>query len=110
VAYEEIFMKTSKFQLILGLALAFAAITFGPAVRAQAQSVTFLHAFTGDETASSLIQGTDGNFYGVLNVGEVFRMTPNGELRRSKISAVPTIAFYPKLRAWESTETFTEWQ
>lgn len=40
-------MKGSKSLLTLGLALAFAAITFSPAMRAKAQTVTTLANFNG---------------------------------------------------------------
>jgi uncharacterized repeat protein (TIGR03803 family) len=52
-------------------------------------SLTTLHSFTGNEGTSplGLIQGIDGNFYGVTsqgganNVGTIFRMIPTGALQ-----------------------------
>ena len=78
-------MKSSKFLLT---ALAYAAITFNLAVCARAQTVTYLGAFNGTNGQGpyeSLIQATDGNFYGAAAVanslgGEVFRVTPAGEI------------------------------
>src|ERR1700730_4119885 len=74
-------MKSSKSLCTLGLALACAAITFSLAVCARAQDVTFL----AQAGATSLIQATDGNFYGtgrggIHDQGQVFRMTPDGKL------------------------------
>jgi uncharacterized repeat protein (TIGR03803 family) len=76
-------MKGSKSLLIPALTLA--AVTLSLAVWAQAQTVTFLYQFSGQATATSLVQATDGNFYGtgsggVHGQGQVFRMTPSGEL------------------------------
>jgi uncharacterized repeat protein (TIGR03803 family) len=79
-------MKASKSCFILGVALACAALTLSLAVCAQSQTVTFLYQFTGEQAiATSLIQGTDGNFYGAAGAGafdegQIFRMTPSGEL------------------------------
>lgn len=78
-------MKTAKFHLALSLALACAAFTFSPAVRAQAQTVTFIYQFTDQATGGSLVQASDGNFYGTgsggtFGFGQVFRMTPSGEI------------------------------
>src|ERR1700683_3822278 len=80
--WEEISMKNSKALLTLGLALAYAAFTFSPAVHAQAQTVTFLDQF-GETT--SLVQGTDGNLYGpgpdgAYGYGSIIRMRPSGEV------------------------------
>ena len=55
------------------------------AVCAQAQTVTFVYQFTDAATADSMVQATDGNFYGTgsggnFGEGQVFRMTPAGEL------------------------------
>src|SRR5258706_1213225 len=74
-------MKNLRSLIIFGLALACAAIFFGLAVCAQAQTVTFLT----QAGATSVIQGTDGNLYGTAvgglhDQGQVFRMTPAGEL------------------------------
>ncbi len=56
-----------------------------------AGELTTLHSFNvtdGDYPSGTLIQGTDGNFYGTTayggstpNWGTVFKMTPNGEIR-----------------------------
>ena len=75
-------MKTSL------ITLAFAAIIFSLAVRAQAQTVTFLDTFDGTNGSypNGLIQGTDGNLYGSVDgggafgLGGIFRMTPSGKL------------------------------
>jgi uncharacterized repeat protein (TIGR03803 family) len=82
-------VKRSKALLTLGFALACAAITFGLGVCAQAQTVTNLANFdreTGDAPFGSVIQATDGNFYGTTahggahSEGNVFRVTPSGDL------------------------------
>ena len=70
------------------LAIACAAFIFVLAVSAQAQTVTYLGAFNGTDGQGpyeSLIQATDGNFYGAAEVansiaGEIFRVTPAGEI------------------------------
>lgn len=75
--------------LPVGFAVACAALTFTAAVSAPAQTVTFVAGFThtnGDGPSGSVIQGTDGNFYGttssggVYGHGNVFRMTPSGAI------------------------------
>ncbi len=71
------------------LALMAVAITFSLAVNAQAQTVTFLANFNGDNgnSPNAVIQATDGNFYGTAysggasDRGNVFRMTPSGSLK-----------------------------
>ncbi len=81
-------MKNSKSRFTLGFVLACAAITFSLAVCAHAQTVTFVydfHASGQQSSALSVIQGTDGNLYGVAaggayNQGQIFQMTPTGEL------------------------------
>lgn len=80
-------MKVSRFQFTLGIALAFAALAFSLAVDAQAQTVNVLVDFnlTNGGGASSVVQGTDGNFYGTTNIGgkhdgTLFRVTPDGTL------------------------------
>jgi len=79
-------MKTSKASLTLSAAFACAAITFSLAARAQAQTVTFLTQFTGNQgSATTVIQGADGNFYGsafngAYQKGQIFRMAADGEL------------------------------
>jgi hypothetical protein len=65
---EDIWMKKSS----LTLALAFAAITFSLAVRAQAQTVTSLAQFdgkNGNGPSGSVVQAIDGNFYGATAFG-----------------------------------------
>jgi uncharacterized repeat protein (TIGR03803 family) len=81
-------MNRSKFSFSLGLALACGAITFSLALCAQAQTLTYLANFNGKNGSSPgpVIQGTDGNFYGTTyaggahSKGNVFRMTPAGEI------------------------------
>jgi uncharacterized repeat protein (TIGR03803 family) len=79
-------MNSSRVFRTLCLALACAAITFSLAVCAKAQTVDFLSQFTGNQGhAITVIQGTDGNFYGAAtngayNKGQIFRMTPDGDL------------------------------
>lgn len=82
-------MKGSKFQLTLGFAFACAAFTFSLTVCAQAQTLNYFSNFNGSngwEPYSSVIQATDGNFYGTAtngiygHGGNVFRMTPGGEI------------------------------
>ena len=83
-------MKRSKALLTLGFALACAAITFGLGVCAQAQTVTNLANFdreTGDAPFGSVIQATNGRFYGATfaggfyRQGNIFEVTSGGELR-----------------------------
>jgi uncharacterized repeat protein (TIGR03803 family) len=83
-------MKNSGFLHALGLALACAAITFSLAVCAQAQTLSYLAVFNGTNGSgpSTVIQATDGNFYGTTagagegagSVGNVVRITPTGEI------------------------------
>ena len=78
-------MKSARFvlQLVTGL-----AITLSLAVCAEAQTVTYIAAFNGTNGAgpyNTLVQATDGNFYGVAGLsssigGEIFRVTPTGEI------------------------------
>ena len=83
-------MKGSKSVLTLGLVLACAAITLSLAVYAQAQTVTNLANFdreTGDGPFGSVMQATNGRFYGATvaggfyRQGNIFELTPDGELR-----------------------------
>jgi uncharacterized repeat protein (TIGR03803 family) len=77
-----------KSLLTLSFALACMAFTFSLAVRAPAQTVTFVFDFHSNGTQSSavsVIQGTDGNLYGAAggganDLGQIFRMTPGGQL------------------------------
>jgi uncharacterized repeat protein (TIGR03803 family) len=76
-------MKASRFQLNLGLALACAAITFGLAVRAQAQTFSYFTNFSARDVGSSVMQATDGNLYmaggpGAYGHGAILRVTPSG--------------------------------
>ncbi len=83
-------MKGFKPLLTLSLALACAAITLSLAVRAQAQTLTYLATFNGVDGSgpSTVIQATDGNFYGTTagagegdgSVGNIVRITPTGEI------------------------------
>ncbi|MGA7755968.1 MAG: choice-of-anchor tandem repeat GloVer-containing protein [Candidatus Sulfotelmatobacter sp.] len=81
--------KRQCFQFIL--ALTALAITFGLAVRAQAQTVTNLADFNytnGSRPISAVVEATDGNYYGVTEsggpfaggYGTLYRMTPSGKL------------------------------
>jgi uncharacterized repeat protein (TIGR03803 family) len=81
-------MKSSKL-LTLVEALAYAALlTVSLAVSGHAQTVTYLANFNGTNGAfpGPVIQATDGNFYGTTfaggthSKGNVFRMTPTGEI------------------------------
>lgn len=82
-------MNSSKAFRTLGLTVAIAALTFGLAVRAQAQTVDFVYDFhqSGHPSSGvSMVQGTDGKLYGSANGGahtwgELFRMSPSGDLR-----------------------------
>ncbi len=83
-------MQASKSLLTLGFALACAAITFSLAVCAQAQTVTDLANFngqTGDGPFGSVMQATNGRFYGttvaggIYRSGNVFEVTSGGDLR-----------------------------
>jgi uncharacterized repeat protein (TIGR03803 family) len=83
-------MKRSRSPLTLSVALACAAITFTLAVRAQAQTFTTLGDFNGfngaDPTFGSMVQATDGNYYGSAQyrgksgAGVIFRLTSAGRL------------------------------
>jgi uncharacterized repeat protein (TIGR03803 family) len=82
-------MKNSKSLRALGLALACAALTFSLAVCARAQTLTYFAQFNGTNGTlpyGSLVQATDGNFYGAVEAGtyppsdKIFRVTPSGEI------------------------------
>jgi uncharacterized repeat protein (TIGR03803 family) len=83
-------MKSTKRSAALRTAVAFAAITLGLAVCAPAQTFTTLASFDAgngsDPQYGSLVQGTDGNYYGTTpagghyGAGVFFRVTPSGEL------------------------------
>ena len=91
-------MTNSKPLRTLSLALACAAVTFSLAVCAQTQTLTYLAQFNGTNGTfpyGSLIQATDGNFYGAAQSGtfpydEIFRVTPSGQ-----ISSVYTFCSLP---------------
>ncbi len=73
-------MMPSKFSFTLTLALLCAAITFCLTASTQAQTITFLNR----QSANSVIQGPDGNFYGTggggaNDLGQIFRMTSAGK-------------------------------
>jgi uncharacterized repeat protein (TIGR03803 family) len=81
-------MKSSRFQFTAALALACAAFTFSLTVSVRAQTIDYIAVFNGTngEQPSSVIQATDGNFYGTTTFGgpalhgNVVRITPTGEL------------------------------
>ena len=86
-------MKNSKDLLTLGLALACAAFIFSLAVSAQAQTFTSLYSFCsnagctdGGGPRGNLVQGTDGNIYGITETGgsggagTFFKITTAGTL------------------------------
>jgi uncharacterized repeat protein (TIGR03803 family) len=83
-------MKSTKRSAALRTAVAFAAITLGLAACAQAQTFTTLSSFDEANGSApqygSLVQGTDGNYYGTTpagghyGAGVFFRVTPSGEL------------------------------
>ncbi len=83
-------MKVSKSLFTLGLALACAALTFGLAVCAQAQTFTTLAAFTGLNGEvpffGPMVQDTNGNYYGSTvgggknGSGAIFQLTSAGKL------------------------------
>lgn len=86
-------MKNSKASLTLGLVLACAAFVFSLAARAQAQTFTSLYSFctqTGCADGSgpwgNLVQGTDGDIYGITETGgsggpgTFFKITTAGAL------------------------------
>ena len=77
----------SRFSPRLALACA-TLVTLSLAVCAQAQTVTILANFNGENgySPNAVVQGTDGNFYGTTsegganNYGTVFKVTPAGVL------------------------------
>jgi uncharacterized repeat protein (TIGR03803 family) len=89
-------MNSSKLRFTLSFALACTAITWSLAVRAQAQNLTYFAQFNGAYPYGSLVQATDGNFYGAANLGTyppsdgIVRITPAG-----KISSVYSFCSQP---------------
>jgi uncharacterized repeat protein (TIGR03803 family) len=87
---ERRFMRSTKPSLTLYAAVAVAAITFGLAVCAQAQTFTSLANFNGgngqEPFYGSMVQATNGNYYGTTHQGgkngggNVFEVTPAGKL------------------------------
>jgi uncharacterized repeat protein (TIGR03803 family) len=87
VRHRENEMNSMRFSLLLGVAL---AIMFSLSTRVQAQTVTTFANFNdsdGNEPfAGSLIQATDGNYYGTAFYGgthvegTVFQVTPSGSI------------------------------
>jgi uncharacterized repeat protein (TIGR03803 family) len=83
-------MNSTNCSLFFRAALNVAAITFSLAVCAQAQTFTTLAAFNGGNgeypSSGSLIQATNGNYYGTAEGGGkygwgvVFEVTPAGKL------------------------------
>lgn len=87
-------MKSSRSRLTAGLALAYAAISLGLAAGIQAQTFSTLASFDGQNGQEpfyvSLVQATNGNYYGTTyyggthgilgNGGTVFEVTPAGTL------------------------------
>jgi len=113
-------MKHSKVQITRGLALACAVITLSLAMRAQAQTVTYLAVVDGVSGVqpSSAIQATDGNFYATTNwggpasEGNVVKITPAGGLSTLYDFAPDRIASMAgnriRLLSSESMAIFTE--
>jgi uncharacterized repeat protein (TIGR03803 family) len=76
-----ILKRVTALMLLAAAALCFLA---GPAI---AQSYSVIHSFAfGQQSPQGLIQGTDGDFYGVTaqgganGLGSVFRIAPGGTL------------------------------
>ncbi len=74
---------------LLTLAIACAALSFSLAACAQAQTMNYFADFNGSngwEPYASVVQATDGNFYGagtngiLGGGGNMFRMTPSGQI------------------------------
>jgi uncharacterized repeat protein (TIGR03803 family) len=88
ISLKDISMKSSKTSLALVVAVACAAFIVSLVVPAQAQTLTQfdLDGKNGYEPYTTVTQGTDGNFYGTTAFGgthmdgNIFRMTPTGEI------------------------------
>ncbi len=103
-------MKASNSQLTLGLGLACLTISLGLAVRAPAQTVSYVAVFNGVDGSgpSTVIQAQDGNFYATTagagegdgSVGNVVRITPGGE-----ISSIYSFCSKPQCADGEYPET-----
>jgi uncharacterized repeat protein (TIGR03803 family) len=82
-------MNSRNFSHIIRAALGVAVLSLSLAVCAQAQTFTTLARFNvmnGDYAAGSLVQATDGNYYGIVgsggknSEGAVYQVTPSGVL------------------------------
>jgi len=81
-------VNSTKRSLIFRAALAVAIIAFSLALFAQAQTFTTLASFSGgngkDPYFGSVVQGTNGNYYGTTYFGGkygggvIFEVTPSG--------------------------------
>ncbi len=77
-----------KSHFTLGLLFACVVLTFAFAMRSEAQTFNYLSEFNGTNGKwpwGSLVQATDGNFYGTSIIGnasnhQIFRVTPAGEI------------------------------
>ena len=81
-------MKNSKSWFTLALALACTALTVGLTISVEAQTINYIAIYNGTngKQPSSVIQATDGNFYGTTTYGgaalqgNVVKITPAGEV------------------------------